>query len=83
MREGTSPSLLFIAFFTSHRSPLSERLEQASKVHKKNFSRGSGGWGWGGWAGIQPIVGLIECKAFILNLHAGRMFKCSFENFVF
>ena len=36
-REGTltsltslpSPPLLFIAFFTSHRSPLSERLEQA------------------------------------------------------
>ena len=25
-----SPPLLFIAFFTSHRSPLSERLEQAS-----------------------------------------------------
>ena len=24
-----SPPLLFIAFFTSHRSPLSERLEQA------------------------------------------------------
>ena len=35
MREGTrtslpSPPLLFIAFFTSHRSPLSERLEQAN-----------------------------------------------------
>ena len=33
VREGTSLSsspLLFIAFFTSHRSPLSERLEQAS-----------------------------------------------------
>ena len=35
MREGTraslpSPPLLFIAFFTSHRSPLSERLEQAT-----------------------------------------------------
>ena len=26
-----SPPLLFIAFFTSHRSPLSERLEQATK----------------------------------------------------
>ena len=25
-----SPPLLFIAFFTPHRSPLSERLEQAS-----------------------------------------------------
>ena len=25
----SSPPLLFIAFFTSHRSPLSERLEQA------------------------------------------------------
>ena len=25
-----SPPLLFIAFFTSHRSPLSERLEQAT-----------------------------------------------------
>ena len=24
------PPLLFIAFFTSHRSPLSERLEQAN-----------------------------------------------------
>ena len=36
-REGSrtslpSPPLLFIAFFTSHRSPLSERLEQASSV---------------------------------------------------
>ena len=35
MREGTraslpSPPLPFIAFFTSHRSPLSERLEQAT-----------------------------------------------------
>ena len=32
MREETSlpsPPLLFIAIFTSHRSPLSERLEQA------------------------------------------------------
>ena len=34
MREGTrtslpSPPLLFIAFSTPHRSPLSERLEQA------------------------------------------------------
>ena len=32
VREGnslSSPPLLFIAFFTSHRSPLSERLEQA------------------------------------------------------
>ena len=28
MREGTSPPLRFIAVFTSHRSPLSERLEQ-------------------------------------------------------
>ena len=35
VREGTrtslpSPPLLFIAIFTSHRSPLSERLEQAN-----------------------------------------------------
>ena len=35
VREGTltslpSPPLLFIAIFTSHRSPLSERLEQAT-----------------------------------------------------
>ena len=35
MREGTraslpSPPLPFIAFFTSHRSPVSERLEQAT-----------------------------------------------------
>ena len=30
-----SPPLLFIAFFTSHRSPLSERLEQAIlKIHE-------------------------------------------------
>ena len=29
MNEGTSPPLRFIAVFTSHRSPLSERLEQA------------------------------------------------------
>ena len=29
-REEESPPLLFIAFFTSHRSPLSERLEQAT-----------------------------------------------------
>ena len=27
-----SLSLLFIAFFTSHRSPLSERLEQAKQI---------------------------------------------------
>ena len=27
-----NPLLLFIAFFTSHRSPLSERLEQAIQV---------------------------------------------------
>ena len=36
-REGSrtslpSPPLLFIPFFTSHRSPLSERLEQASET---------------------------------------------------
>ena len=33
MKDGTSlpsPPLLFIAFFTSHRSALSERLEQAT-----------------------------------------------------
>ena len=29
-----SPPLLFIAFFTSHRSPLSERLEQATRAIK-------------------------------------------------
>ena len=29
-----SPPLLFIAFFTSHRSPLSERLEQANRFNK-------------------------------------------------
>ena len=29
-REESSPPLLFIAFFTLHRSPLSERLEQAT-----------------------------------------------------
>ena len=28
-----SPPLLFIPFFTSHRSTLSERLEQATKSH--------------------------------------------------
>ena len=28
-----NPPLLFIAFFTSHRSPLSERLEQAIQVN--------------------------------------------------
>ena len=32
-----SPPLLFIAFFTSHRSPLSERLEQAKNGHFSNF----------------------------------------------
>ena len=40
MREGTSlpsPPLLFIAFFTSHRSPLSERLEQASVQNECMF----------------------------------------------
>ena len=41
-REGAlpSPSLLFIAIFTSHRSPLSERLEQAKAFRQwfhKNF----------------------------------------------
>ena len=40
MREGTrtslpSPPLLFIAFFTSHRSPLSECLEQAKILDTK------------------------------------------------
>ena len=38
-----SPPLLFIAFFTSHRSPLSERLEQATKITKESvmfFNRG-------------------------------------------
>ena len=28
-----SPPLLFLAIFTSHRSPLSERLEQANTLH--------------------------------------------------
>ena len=34
-----SPPLLFIAIFTSHRSPLSERLEQANlkSVLMQNF----------------------------------------------
>ena len=30
-----SPPLLFITFFTSHRSPLSERLEQATNLHTR------------------------------------------------
>ena len=30
-----SPPLLFIAFFTSHRSPLSERLEQAMSMARE------------------------------------------------
>ena len=43
VREGTErlspvPPLLFIAFFTSHRSPLSERLEQAKKPSKILYS---------------------------------------------
>ena len=29
-----SPPLLFVDFFTSHRSPLSERLEQAIQIYK-------------------------------------------------
>ena len=42
MREGSrtslpSPPLLFIAFSTPHRSPLSERLEQASHFGAKTF----------------------------------------------
>ena len=37
-REGASPPLLFIAIFTSHRSPLSERLEQASYPKKGDDS---------------------------------------------
>ena len=32
-----SPPLLFIAIFTSHRSPLSERLEQANNWSADNF----------------------------------------------
>ena len=32
----SSPPLLFIAFFTSHRSPLSERLEEASWSYARN-----------------------------------------------
>ena len=32
-----SPPLLFIAFFTSHRSPLSERLEQARALFQRPF----------------------------------------------
>ena len=40
VREGSrtslpSPPLLFIGFFTSHRSPLSERLEQAKHSHSE------------------------------------------------
>ena len=38
--EGGGPHLLFIAIFTSHRSPLSERLEQAKAFRQwfhKNF----------------------------------------------
>ena len=31
-KNKSGPPLLFIAFFTSHRSPLSERLEQASTI---------------------------------------------------
>ena len=42
MREGSrtslpSPPLLFIAFSTPHRSPLSERLEQATKNATQSF----------------------------------------------
>ena len=40
VREGTSlpsPPLLFISFFTSHRSPLSERLEQARALFQRPF----------------------------------------------
>ena len=32
-----SPPLLFIAFFTSHRSPLSERLEQAKALTRRRL----------------------------------------------
>ena len=35
--EPASPPLLFIAFFTSHRSPLSERLEQATEPEGREF----------------------------------------------
>ena len=43
MREGSrtslpSPHLLFIAFFALHRSPLSERLEQAKKYRGRGLS---------------------------------------------
>ena len=46
-REGESPPLLYIAFFTSHRSPVSERLEQASSAvgcaaSKHHFSEAQG-----------------------------------------
>ena len=44
MREGSRTSLpssplLFIAFFTSHRSPLSEHLEQASISVKRDLRK--------------------------------------------
>ena len=44
MREGSraslpSPPLLYIAFFTSLRSPLSERLEQATQPRQDSYKR--------------------------------------------
>ena len=39
--EDPSPPLLFIAFFTPHRSPLSERLEQARSSENQIVGVGS------------------------------------------
>ena len=42
MGSGAKSPLLFIAFFTSHRSPLSERLEQARRNSKLQFAKSYG-----------------------------------------
>ena len=36
----------------------------------------------GGGGGILPVVSLTECKAFILNLHAGtKLITVTFDHF--
>ena len=76
MREGTrtslpSPPLLFIAFSTPHRSPLSERLEQARITASKKLERFR----------IYYELGLVFQKLATLKtlVRPGRIFQWLFK----
>ena len=63
MGSGAKPPLLFIAFFTSHRSPLSERLKQARRNSKLQFAKSYGGGG-GGVLPYMGYIGMCRCEGY-------------------